>query len=483
VRYDAPAQVPVDEHFPCFMNTNELWQSALGELELKLSKANFTTWFKNTFIASFENGQINVAVPNTFTKAWLEKKYHRDILNSLQTITANGVRTIIYRVETRQPSPIHVRMPNEPLEPEPFVDEQPFRTEEAAQTSSGERTTGDLTLNPRYNFTNFVVGKTNELAHAASQAVATQPGTTYNPLFIYGGVGLGKTHLLQAIGNELLRRNKTTRIMYVTCERFTNEFIDAIRTGKGHEFKDCYRNVDLLLIDDIQFITSKERTQEEFFHTFNALHQRNKQIVLSSDRPPKAIPGLENRLLSRFESGMMADVGTPDLETRVAILEAKCKERTYFLEKDILHHIAGAIQSNIRELEGALTKIIAYHQFKNVQPSLETIASLLTSFQPTQLKKTITPRQLIQAVASYYDLQIPDLLGKSREKRLALPRQIVMFIMREEMKTSYPSIGNELGGRDHTTAMHAYGKIQTNLKSDEKLQRDVELIKQRLMAI
>ena len=465
------------------MNTNELWQSALGELELKLSKANFTTWFKNTFIATFENGEMSVAVPNTFTKAWLEKKYHRDILTSLQNITANGVRTIVYRVETRQPNPMTVRLGNEPEEAEPFVNEQPFRTHEESPSNSNGRSAGDLTLNPRYSFSNFVVGKMNELAHAASQAVSAQPGTAYNPLFIYGGVGLGKTHLLQAIGNEMLKRSKQTRIMYVTCERFTNEFIDAVRTGKGHEFKDCYRNVDLLLIDDIQFITSKERTQEEFFHTFNALHQHNKQIVLSADRPPKAIPGLENRLLSRFESGMMADVGAPDLETRMAILEAKCNEKKYFLEKNIIHHVASAIQSNIRELEGALTKIIAYHQFKNIQPNLETVGSLLTSFQPTQLKKTITPRQLIQAVASYYDLQIHDLLGKSREKRLALPRQIVMFIMREEMRSSYPSIGAELGGRDHTTAMHAYGKIQNCLKSDEKLQRDLELIKQRLVAL
>lgn len=463
------------------MNTNELWQSALGELELKLSKANFTTWFKNTFIASFENGELNVAVPNTFTKAWLEKKYHKDILTSLQTITANGIRSICYRVETRQPTPVHVRIGNEPTEIEAFMDDQPFRTEEAAQSSP--TTTGDLTLNPKYSFLNFVVGKTNELAHAAAQAVSSTPGTTYNPLFIYGGVGLGKTHLLQAIGNELLKRNKATRILYVTCERFTNEFIDAVRTGKGHEFKDHYRNVDLLLIDDIQFITSKERTQEEFFHTFNALHQRNKQIVLSSDRPPKAIPGLENRLLSRFESGMMADVGAPDLETRVAILEAKCHEKSFFLAKEILHHVATAVQSNIRELEGALTKIIAYHQFKNLEPTSDSVGSLLISFQPTQLKKTITPRQLIQAIAAYYDLQIDELLGKSREKRLALPRQIVMYIMREEMKTSYPSIGNELGGRDHTTAMHAYGKIQADLKTDEKLQRDLELIKQRLMVL
>lgn len=466
------------------MNTHELWQSVLGELELKLSKASFTTWFRHTFISSFENGEVRVAVPNDFTKTWLEKKYHRDILLSLQNITSNTVRSIHYRVESRLNLPIEI-LPVGAEETEAdqgyLEPDGPFRRDEI--NNEGVATAGDLTLNPKYSFTNFVVGKTSELAHAAAVAVAASPGLTYNPLFIYGGVGLGKTHLLQAIGNELLRRNGRVRILYATCERFTNEFIDAVRTGKAKEFKDHYRNVDLLLIDDIQFITSKERTQEEFFHTFNSLHQSNKQIVISSDRPPKAIPGLENRLLSRFESGMMADVGAPDLETRVAILEAKCREKKCELAKEILHHVATTIQSNIRELEGALIKIIAVHQFKNILPTLDSVSEVLLSFRPTAIKKTVSPRQIVQAVAAYYELAIEDLTGKSREKRLALPRQIAMFIMREEMKTSYPAIGAELGGRDHTTAMHAYNKILQNLKRDEKLQRDIELVKQRLLVV
>lgn len=466
------------------MTTNELWQAALGELELKLSKANFTTWFKNTFIASYDGGAMTVAVPNTFTKTWLEKKYHKDILTSLHAITGGGIKSIVYQVETRAPEAQTIHIGAQPTAPEPaqsYADEQAFRQPSEPFSQGGN--TGDILINPKYTFQSFVVGKHNELAHAASQAVAAAPGTAYNPLFIYGGVGLGKTHLLQAIGNEVLKKLQNARILYVSCERFTNEFIDSVRNGRGSEFKDRYRNVDVLLIDDIQFITSKERTQEEFFHTFNALHQRNKQIVISSDRPPKAIPALENRLLSRFESGMMADVGAPDIETRLAILEAKCGEKSYPLDRDILYFLANSIQSNIRELEGALTKVIAYHQFKNIEPTIESITPILGSYQPTQIKKNVTPRQLIQTVAAYYDLAIDDLLGKSREKRLAFPRQIIMFLMREEMRSSYPAIGAELGGRDHTTAMHAHGKIRTAVAEDETLQRDLELIKQRLFAL
>jgi chromosomal replication initiator protein len=271
--------------------------------------------------------------------------------------------------------------------------------------------------------------------------------------------------------------------LYVTSEKFTNDFINAVRTGQAKEFKNRYRTVDVLLIDDIQFITSKEQTQEEFFHTFNQLHQTNKQIVISSDRPPKAIIGMENRLISRLEQGMLADVGSPDFETRVAILDAKCREKSFYLDRDILHHVATLVQSNVRELEGALNKIIAFHQFKNAMPTMDTVRPILSSFQPSSSRKSITPRQLIHTVALYFDLQIDDLLGKSREKRLAFPRQIIMYLMREEMKSSYPSIGMELGGRDHTTAMHAYEKICGIVNGDEKLQHDIELIKQRLYAL
>jgi chromosomal replication initiator protein len=469
------------------MNTHELWQAVLGELELSLSKVNFTTWFKSTFIVSYDGAQVCIGVPNMFTKAWLEKKYHKEIYRSLQTHTNNGVKVISYKVEARSGAPQSIPERFEaaataPTRLEP-VQDLPRALSYQSAPEPGSQNFGEFSLNGKYNFQNFIVGKQNELAHAAAQAVVSQPGGVYNPLFIYGGVGLGKTHLLQAVGNEIVRKNPQAKVLYVTSERFTNDFISAVRGGRAKEFKNQYRTVDVLLIDDIQFITGKEGTQEEFFHTFNQLHQTNKQIVISSDRPPKAILGLENRLISRLEQGMLADVGSPDFETRVAILDAKCREKTFPLDREILHHVATLVQSNVRELEGALNKIIAFHQFKNLIPTVETVRPILSSFQPASARKTITARQLIQVVAAYFDLHIEDLLGKSREKRLAFPRQITMYLMREEMKSSYPSIGTELGGRDHTTAMHAYDKICGIVNEDEKLQHDLELIKQRLYAL
>ncbi len=461
------------------MDTHELWQAALGELELKLSKANFTTWFKNTFIASFHDGQIMVAVPNTFTKAWLEKKYHKEISVCLQTLSNGTIRNVSYRVETRPGTPQIIPTIEEVraarASEEVYEDLRVF----VPAFSSGQ---SDFGLAGKYCFENFVVGKQNELAHAAAQAVSAAPGAAYNPLYLYGGVGLGKTHLLQAIGNGLRARNPQANVLYVTCERFTNEFIDSVRNGKASEFKDRYRNVDILLIDDIQFITSKERTQEEFFHTFNHLHQNNKQVVITSDRPPKAIVGLEPRLASRFGMGMLADIGTPDFETRVAILETKTREKNYLLNRDLLHSVANTISSNVRELEGALNKIIAYHQFKNLTPTAESVQSVLASLVPSKNARTLSPRHIIEAVSTYYDLAIDELLGKSREKRLAYPRQIIMFLLREEIRSSYPAIGMALGGRDHTTAMHAYDKISGLVITDEKLRQDLEVLRERIYA-
>ena len=461
------------------MNTHELWQAVLGELELTLSKANFTTWFKNTSIASFESDRVVISVPNTFTKAWLEKKYNAAILKSLQTLNGNSsLRHIVYKVDVRPP----MKMPaQESFQVATFGAETQTITREDSLVSAKKMMVGDtMMLNPKYTFETFIVGKGNELAHAAAIAVAQNPGTKYNPLFIYGGVGLGKTHLAQAIGNEVVRRTPSSRILYVTCEKFINEFIQAVKQNRGKEFKDTYRNVDLLLIDDIQFLTGRDGTQEEFFHTFNTLHQNNKQVVLTSDRPPQQIPALEHRLISRFQMGMTADISSPDFETRIAILETKCKERNYELEPDIVRHIATVVQSNVRELEGALNKIIAYHQFKNTKPSLEGAKSLLASFSPSQSKKNVSAKQIINTVSSYFDVSVADMLGKCREKRLAFPRQIIMFLMREEMQSSYPSIGHELGGRDHTTAMHAYSKIRRDVEANPKLRQDLDLIKQRL---
>ncbi len=462
------------------MNTNELWQSVLGELELTLSKANFTTWFKSTFISDVNEHAVIVGVPNMFTKAWLEKKHSREILRSLSEFSHGTIKSIVYRVESRPASPQAIPL-FEKTKPETLA--TPHSMYQPPREEVKEIRTGEFSLNGKYCFETFVVGKQNELAHAAAQAVCAQPGGIYNPLFIYGGVGLGKTHLLQAIGNELMRKNPNAKILYITCERFTNDFIGALRSSRMNEFKNRYRTVDTLLVDDIQFLGGKVETQEEFFHTFNQLYQNNKQLVISCDRPPKAIASLEDRLTSRFESGMLADVGSPDFETRCAILGTKCQEKQYSMDREILHHVATVVQTNVRELEGALNKIIAFHQFKNTRPTLETVKPILASFQPAMNRKNVTPKQLIITVANYFDVHLDDLLGKSRQKRLAFPRQIVMYLMREEMRSSYPSIGTELGGRDHTTAMHAYDKITTCLLEDEKLQHDLELIKQKLYAL
>lgn len=459
------------------MNTHELWEAVLGRLELKMSQSHFSTWMKATFISEYQNGEVFVGVPNTFAQGWLEKKAFKDIVDAIQHITEQPVRSLKFIVAAKPAAPKPLILQNQkPSQPQTQEDYGfvPTGSMEIAPPS------GNITINPAYTFQTFVVGKQNELAHAAAQAVAAQPGGTYNPLFIYGGVGLGKTHLLHAIANEIRRRWSSVRIMYVTCEHFTNDFIHSIRAGKGKDFKDRYRNVDLLLIDDIQFITGKEGTQEEFFHTFNSLHQENRQIVISSDRPPKSIAGLEKRLQSRLEWGMLVDVGTPDLETRIAILQKKCSERGISLSREILQYIASSISSNVRELEGALNKISAVHQFRNIEPTLESIKPIVASFEAENIKKTVTPKQVIQIVAEYFDISLEEVLGKSREKRLAFPRQIIMYLLREEMKSSYPTIGTELGGRDHTTAMHAHTKIAGLVDSDEKLQKDLELIKQRL---
>ena len=462
------------------MDTHELWQAALGELELKLSKANFTTWFKQTFISLYSDGQMIIGVPNAFTKAWLEKKYHKDIVQSLLSLSGQNIKHVVYRVETRQGAPQAIPTAEETAttrkrEAESYGDLPSFTPAYQSVQEHGS-------LSSKYTFTNFVVGKQNELAHAAAQAVSSQPGGVYNPLFIYGGVGLGKTHLLQAIGADIRAKNPGANVLYATCERFTNEFIDSVRGGKAQDFKTRYRNVDVLLIDDIQFITAKERTQEEFFHTFNHLHQNNKQVVITSDRPPKAIPGLEQRLVSRFTWGMLADVGNPDYETRLAILETKSREKNYLLDREILHVISTAVTSNVRELEGALNKIIAFHQFKNTDPTTDSVQSILSALHPIKNAHSITPKHLIETVSVYYDLHVDDLLGKSREKRFAYPRQIVMYLMREEMKSSYPAIGAALGGRDHTTAMHAYDKILNLVDCDEKLKQDLDIIRQRVYA-
>lgn len=447
---------------------HQLWQAVLGELELNLSKASFTTWLKNTFIIKNGDGKIIVGVPNTFSQAWLKQKYHQQIYKIIQNKSKERIKEISYKVQTLKT----------------FQQEQLERAKNVVQE---EKEPERLIippregLNPKYTFENFIVGKGNELAHAASLAVSDKPGTTYNPLFIYGGVGLGKTHLMQAVGQKLVEKDPDKKIKYVTCEQFTNDFINSISSGKMEQFNNIYRSADILLVDDIQFLTGKEGTQEAFFHTFNDLHQRDKQIIITSDRPPKAIATLEDRLLSRFEWGMIADISQPDLETRIAILEFKCQERKIELEREIIQYITLNIQNNIRELEGALNKIIAFHDLNKVKPTLENVKKILFSISESSKKSgAISARQLIENVCGFYELALDDILGKSREKRLAFPRQIIMFLLREELQCSYPMIGQELGGRDHTTAMHAYEKISKIIEADEKTRQEINLIKQKI---
>ncbi|MDP3965033.1 MAG: chromosomal replication initiator protein DnaA [bacterium] len=454
------------------MTNEQLWETVLGELELSLSKANFTTWFKNTFIHESGEGKILIAVPNAFTKTWFENKYHTQILKTLQRVTDNAIHDVAYTIES----------------PRNYQTRQPTTSapEKVIAATSSERVTVPQSynningLNPDYSFETFVVGKGNELAKAAAMAVSEKIGEVYNPLFIYGGVGLGKTHLMQAIGNQILSHQEKKQVVYTTCEKFTSEFVQAVSRGDLGDFKSRYRNVDTLLIDDIQFLAGKEGTQEEFFHTFNTLHQAKKQIVISSDRPPKAIPSLENRLISRFEWGMIVDISQPDYETRLAILENKCDEKKCQLAPEIRQYIAQSVQNNIRELEGALNRIIAYHELNQSTPTLESTKQLLSTITSQPKKRALLPKQVVEVVAGYYDVELDKITGISRKKELVVPRQIIMFLLREELSCSFPSIGHELGGRDHTTAMHAYAKIRDALASDEKLNQDISLIKQRL---
>jgi len=468
------------------MNPQQLWQATLGELEILLSKANFTTWFKNTTISSYDNNQITLSVPNIFTKEWLEKKYHQAILKAIRNVTENSnIKEIVYKVEqiaTQRnlfTGGETINIKGEATTVEAVA--QPIETPTPTNTVSASASiSNNNELNPKYNFSSFIVGKNNELAHAAGLAVVKSPGSAYNPLFIYGGVGLGKTHLMQAIGNKILENNPAAKVLYVSCEKFTNDYINAIQNGKANEFENKYRQIDVLLIDDIQFISGKERTQEAFFHTFNELHQHNKQVIISSDRPPKAIAALEHRLISRFEWGMIADISAPDLETKTAIIESKAKEKNFSLDGEIVNYLASVMINNIRELEGVLNRIIALSQLQNRILTLEDVKQIVTSTITNSQKNSLTPKNVIKVVSEYFDIDIKDIIGPCRKKNLTEPRQIIMYLMREELKLSYPVIGAEIGNRDHTTVIHAHDKINNNIKDNDKLRQDLNVLKQKI---
>ncbi|HUS48842.1 MAG TPA: chromosomal replication initiator protein DnaA, partial [Candidatus Paceibacterota bacterium] len=341
------------------------------------------------------------------------------------------------------------------------------------------RISKETNLNPRYMFSSFIVGPFNELPHAAAYAITENPGFIYNPLFIYGGVGLGKTHLMQAVGNEIVKKFKKKKVKYIPSEKFTSEVVSSIKNHQMDSFKAKYRAIDVLIIDDVQFLAGKEKTQEEFFHIFNVLYENNKQIVISSDSPPKAIRALTERLRSRFEGGMIADIGIPDLETRIAILKTKAQEKKVAFGEEIYQYIASTIQKNIRELEGALNRLIVYQKMNNQQPDLETVKTLLKNLlsAPT---KIVTPKKIIQKVAEFYDLKENNILDSSRKKEIVRPRQIAMYLLREELKSSFPFIGRKFRGKDHTTAIHSYKKILEEIKKDKKFEEEINLLKERI---
>ncbi len=454
------------------MNNQQLWQAILGSLEVSLSKANFNTWFKNTNIVQRGDDYIIIGVPSAFNRDWIAAKYHHEMLKALKTI-APEIKEIRYQLGNQTPTPQAqptVQQNRPPQHPEQST--QPYRSGEQAVIP----TTG---LNPKYTFETLIIGKNNELAHAACVAVAKNPGTQYNPLFIYGGVGLGKTHMMQAVGHRLLQTSSRTRILYVTSEKFTNDYITAISQKRFEEFKKNYRDVDALLVDDIQFLAGKEGIQEEFFHTFNELRDKGKQIILTSDRPPKEIPSIEQRLISRFEWGMVADIQAPDLETRMAILRTKMEKRGVVISEDILFYIAENIQSNVRELEGALNRLAVYQQMENRGLVLEQAKNILASIVGAK-KKVTSIKKIAESVAEFYNITMEDLVKQSRKKEFVKPRQIAMYLIRKELDNSFPSIGDFFGGRDHTTVMHAVEKIELMVNQKDSFKQEVDLILDKL---
>jgi len=417
------------------MNKEELWQAVLAQIQLNISSANFATWFKNTNVSSIKGNKVVISVPNSFVKEWLEQKYNKLIFKILHTLNEN-IKEVKYEV----------------------VKSRSFNSSFNSYLTT--QNIGQI---------DFVVGPFNELAHAAAEAVVKNLGVVYNPFFIYGGVGLGKTHLLQAVGNEVVKIYPKKKVKYLSSEKFTSEVED---------FKIKYRNIDLLIIDDVQFLAGKEKTQEEFFHTFNTLYEANKQIVISSDRLPKAIPALTERLRSRFEGGMIVDIA--DLESKIAILKTKALEKNTDFPDEIYNYIASIIQKNIRELEGALNHLIAYQKTTQTVPTLETAKKLLKNFTYAP-NKVVTPKKIIQTVAEFYDLKEKELLSKTRKKEIVKPRQVAMYLLRKLLSCSFPFIGRKFNGKDHTTAIYSFEKITKEIEKNENLKEEINQIKEKLL--
>jgi chromosomal replication initiator protein len=449
------------------MDAKQVWRAALGELQVSLSPANFETWLRDTYLVEVDDQRFRISVPNGFAKDWLESRYRPLISQTLARVVGYSVQVEFVVTAAGEAQGKATAVAAQAVRVEP--------TRVGAPEGSGG---GATYLNARYTFSNFIVGSANRLAHAASLSVAERPGHAYNPLFLYGGVGLGKTHLMHAIGNAVVAKFPRKRVVYATSEKFTNEFITSIQQGRIDEFRARYRRIDLLLIDDIQFIADKERTQEEFFHTFNTIHEDGKQIVLSSDRPPKAILTLEERLRSRFEWGLIADLTAPDLETRIAILRAKAEEQGTPITSDVVEFVARKIVSNIRELEGALNRIVAYASMGAMPISIELAQAVLSNVLYNPKKRQVTPERIAQAVSDYYGVGMEQLRGQKREKSIVVPRQIAMFLMREETDVSLLRIGAELGGRDHSTVLHACDKINREMQVNDEMRREVAAVRE-----
>jgi chromosomal replication initiator protein len=438
------------------MKAAQAWHAARGQLQMEMPKAAFDTWVRDAELLAYEDGAFTIGVQNAYARDWLDSRLSSTI-NRLLTGIMNRTTEVQFVVWQETANP------NEPQN-------IPQTTVEPSLEFNNP------TLNGRYTFHSFIVGASNRLAHAASLAVAEKPSQAYNPLFLYGGVGLGKTHLLHAIGNQCAQSDLS--VLYVSSEEFTNDLINAIRSHTTQAFREKYRRIDVLLIDDIQFIAGKESTQEEFFHTYNTLHGQDKQIVMTSDRPPKAMVTLEERLRSRFEWGLTADIQPPDFETRVAILRSKAERARYNIPADLIEIIARKFQSNIRELEGALTRIVAYADLRGMPMTSQLIDSALADLLPRRTE--VRPEQVIDTVAEAYGISLESMLGRDRSRQVALPRQIAMYLLREESNISLPQIGEALGGRDHTTVMYGCDKIADLLERDDKIRRQVIEIKERL---
>lgn len=442
-----------------------LWQTVLGEIELSVSRAAYAAWFKKTCLNEISDaGSVDIGVPNIFTKQQLESRFDEQIRNILEK---NGVtvNSVTYNILSSKNTP---KTPKQKIQQ--LVSHNSASTPQTPLSSSR--------LNPRYSLDSFVVGSSNDLAYTVAQAIVEKPGIRYNPMFVYGGVGLGKTHLIQAIGNEIIKKNPKAKVLYITTETFVSEFIHFLRTKKG-TFSDRYRSVDVLIIDDIQFIAGKETTEEEFFHTFNTLHQANKQIIISSDKAPKKISSLTDRLRSRLEWGMAIDIQMPDFETRCIILQSKAGQAGVELDRATVEYLANNIKTNVRELEGALNQLLAFCEMRGVTPNLQTAAGLLGSVRESR-PRHLTPKQIVAKTAQHFRIELSEILSPKRHQHIILPRQIAMYLLRSELHTSFPKIAEELGRKDHTTAIHSVEKIDKAIKLDYSIREHVADIREEL---